>query len=307
MRRGHRLQIGGASQGDQPGAGAQASRGGHHRRTALAEGTGHHQQVAEGALVAICRARRQQRTGLAGVDQQAVVRSRNGDAARHADRYGNHLTGIPGAGIAVQTDLRQGEGHGQGGPYRAAGHPPGTGVDAGGKIDGDHRRGLPIEPVDGRGQVACGGPGAAGAEQGVHIEAAAVSRAEGGQQAPLLRGHGNHAATRFENLQHGRSITAQSGPFGKQHGGHLPAGIAQVPGDHQTVAAVVAAPAQDQHRPRQECGKAGLNRLGRTAPGVFHQHHAGETDLGNGAAVEFLHGGSRQDFHAPSRITVATA
>ena len=78
-------------------------------------------------------------------------------------------------------------------------------------------------------------------------------------------------------------------------------------GDHKTIATIVAAPAEDQHRSRKESGKSGADDFGGGTAGILHQDNTADAGLGDGPPVEFLHGCGRQDFHDVSSITVATA
>ncbi len=80
----------------------------------------------------------------------------------------------------------------------------------------------------------------------------------------------------------------------------------QVPGDHVTVAAVIALAADHEDRSGAQMIEAAAQRIGDGAAGVFHQDDARDADLLDGPAINLPHLLGGQKLHQRSRMTVAT-
>ena len=185
----------GAGEGDDAGAGAVGAHAGEERGADVVVGARDDEGAAEGALVRVRRAFREQ---VAGPAVSHELRSRRRGPARdvgNADVDDFDAAGVPGAGENVKADLGPLEGDGVVGRDGARVSGAGVGVETGGKIDGQQSRrkaagtGL-VEAVEEVGEVAVDLAGAAGAEEGVDDEFGA---AEGVVQAlpGALFGHGD--------------------------------------------------------------------------------------------------------------------
>src|SRR5262249_45652658 len=74
--------------------------------------------------------------------------------------------------------------------------------------------------------------------------------------------------------------------IGSQQNPYIDARIRQVSCDHETVAAVIAAAAQDQVHAGSASSELREDSLRGAAPGVFHQNNPGDREFFDGAAVD---------------------
>ena len=127
-----------------------------------------------------------------------------------------------------------------------------------------------------------------GTQQGVHDEAGFGQPVDQGVQVRFgedLR-HGDPQVG--QNLQVDPGITAHLLPGPQEENGHRDAGVGQVAGHHETVAAVVAPPGHHRHF-ALKLGKFPPENLVGRPPGILHQDQGGNAEVLYGPAVQLPH------------------
>ncbi len=106
----------------------------------------------------------------------------------------------------------------------------------------------------------------------------------------LAIGHLHHGdAEPAENLEVDARISAHVGDAAEQEHRHVGAALHQRARDHESVAAVVAAAAQDRHLPLEEVAVHRLHRRDSLAASVFHEDEGRDADLFDRALVGLAH------------------
>ena len=135
-----------------------------------------------------------------------------------------------------------------------------------------------------------------GAQYGVHDESGPGQTVHQGIEVGFVGDLHHLQAVVAQNLQVYAGVTSHLVPLSQQENGHRFAGLGQVAGHHEAVAAVVAPAGQHRYLPIG-VGKFPPQHLVGGAPGVFHQHQGGDTHLFYGAAVQFPHLRGSDQFH----------
>ena len=175
------------------------------------------------------------------------------------------------------------ERNGLGGAHRDAHHGAGGAVDAAGKIDAEHRRAARIDGLDDVVRIALDGTVEAGAEQRVDDQRGRADRLR------IARQHRALPAARGECC-----VALQGVAIAQQDDGDLAAARHQFGRRDKTIAAIVAAPGDDEDRTLlHEVHGSLRHRLA----GPQHQREARRA-AGYREAVGVLHFSRRENFHA---------
>lgn len=103
----------------------------------------------------------------------------------------------------------------------------------------------------------------------------------------------------------GEGVAVEARRVGGEAADDAMAGIGEVAGDDEAVAAVVAGTAEDRDGGWAGGGQGGEERLddgGGVAAGVFHEDDAGEAEVVDGALVDVADLGSGEGVHGGSVI-----
>ncbi len=185
------------------------------------------------------------------------------------------------------------------GDFRLQGHPqhfPGIGGEAGGDI---HRQNLGpqvVEPLDQGGHQPLHRGIEAGAQQGVHDEAGFGQPVDGRVQVRFGEDLRHRDPQVGQDLQVDPGIPAHLVPRPQEEHGHRDAGIGQVAGHHEPVAAVVAPSGHHRHFARGARKFPPKNLVGRP-PGILHKDQGRDAQVLDGPAVQLPHLRCRYEFH----------
>ena len=104
-----------------------------------------------------------------------------------------------------------------------------------------------------------------------------------------------------QNLQVDPGIIAHLLLRPQEENGHRHAGVGQVAGDHETVAAIVAPPGHHRYFAPKVGEFPPENLVGRP-PGILHQDQGRDAEVLYGPAVQLPHLGCRHEFHISTWI-----
>ncbi len=140
----------------------------------------------------------------------------------------------------------------------------------------------------------------AGAQEGVHDEAGPGQLVNHRIELGFLRDLHDFQTMVGQDVQVDPGVAPHLVPPAQQKDGHRFAGLGQVAGHHETIAAVIA-PAGQHRDLAGEIGEFPPQDLVGAAPGVLHEHQGRNPHLIDGPAVQFPHLGGGDQFHASAQ------
>ena len=185
-------------------------------------------------------------------------------------------------------DLGPAVGHGNLGLQGHPQHFPGIGGEARGNIHRQHLGPQVVDPFDQGGHQPLHRGIEAGAQQGVHDEAGFGQPVDGGVQVRFGEDLRHRDPQVGQDLQVDPGIPAHPVPGPQEENGHRDAGVGQVAGHHETVAAVVAPSGHHRHF-ALKAGKFPPKNLVGRPPGILHEDQGGDAEVLYGPAVQLPH------------------
>ena len=178
------------------------------------------------------------------------------------------------------------ERHGRGGVHRYARHRAVARVDAARHVDGDDRRAVVVQHLDGACDLVARRAREAGAEQGVDEDRGARERVAVGAKALPRAPFEANGRSALQAREADGGVAAVGGRVADAHDGDVAASAAQDARRHEAVTAVVARAAEHDD---PAVGCLALHRTGDLGSGPLHQVDARDAVLVDRGAIDGTH------------------